>query len=106
VRYVSDWIAVMYLGEVVEYGPAEQVFQDPAHPYTRALLDAVPMLDPEAEAEREIRVISGELPSPMNIPPGCAFASRCPKVTPFCRDEKPKLVQRRPLRTEACHHAG
>jgi peptide/nickel transport system ATP-binding protein len=106
VRYVSDWIAVMYLGEVVEYGPAEQVFQTPAHPYTRALLDAVPVLDPEAEAEREIRVISGELPSPMNIPPGCAFASRCPKVTPLCRDEKPALVQRRPLRQEACHHAG
>ncbi len=106
VRYVSDWIAVMYLGEVVEYGPAEQVFQDPAHPYTRALLDAVPVLDPEVEAGREIRVISGELPSPMNIPPGCAFASRCPKVTPTCREEKPILVQRRPQRSEACHHAG
>jgi peptide/nickel transport system ATP-binding protein len=106
VRYVSDWIAVMYLGEVVEYGPAEEVFSDPAHPYTRALLDAVPVLDPEAEAEREIRVISGELPSPLNLPKGCAFASRCPKVTDLCRQEKPVLAQRRERRTEACHHAG
>ncbi len=106
VRYVSDWIAVMYLGEVVEYGPAEEVFTAPAHPYTRALLDAVPVLDPDAEAGREIRVISGELPSPLNLPPGCAFASRCPKATALCREEKPVLAQRRPQRSEACHHAG
>jgi peptide/nickel transport system ATP-binding protein len=96
----------MYLGEVVEYGPAEEVFRDPRHPYTRALLDAVPVLDPEAEAHREIKVISGELPSPLNIPPGCAFASRCPRVTALCREEKPSLAQRVPQRSEACHHAG
>jgi peptide/nickel transport system ATP-binding protein len=105
VRHVSDWIAVMYVGEIVEYGPAEEVFAHPAHPYTRALLDAVPLLDPEAEALREIRVISGELPSPLNLPPGCAFASRCPDVSDLCRREKPALAKRRPQRLEACHHA-
>ena len=106
VRYVSDWIAVMYLGEVVEYGPAEEVFRAPRHPYTQALLDAVPVLDPETEAGREIKVITGELPSPLNIPQGCAFASRCPRATALCRQDKPELVQRVEQRTEACHHAG
>ena len=106
VRYISDWIAVMYLGEVVEYGPAEQVFDDPAHPYTRALLDAVPGARSGIEAEREIKVISGELPSPLNIPPGCAFASRCPKVTDLCREEKPALAPLSPKRDAACHFAG
>ncbi|MEJ1158420.1 ABC transporter ATP-binding protein [Prosthecomicrobium sp. N25] len=106
VRYISDWIAVMYLGEVVEYGPAEAVFSAPAHPYTRALLDAVPVLDPEAEADRTIQVIAGELPSPLAIPPGCAFASRCPKATALCRTDKPVLKSRAGDRLEACHHAG
>jgi peptide/nickel transport system ATP-binding protein len=106
VRYISDWIAVMYLGEIVEYGPAEEVFSAPRHPYTRALLDAVPVIDPDVEAGREIRVITGELPSPLNLPPGCAFASRCPKVTALCRTDKPQLIERIPLRQEACHHAG
>jgi len=77
VRYVSDRIAVMYLGEVVEYGPAELVFDDPAHPYTRALLDAIPTADPALEANRSLNLISGELPSPLNLPSGCAFGSRC-----------------------------
>jgi peptide/nickel transport system ATP-binding protein len=106
VRYVSDWIAVMYLGEVVEYGRAEEVFRAPAHPYTRALLDAVPVPDPVIEADRTVEIIAGELPSPLNIPAGCAFASRCPKVTDLCRETKPVLVERANRRKEACHHAG
>ena len=106
VRYISDRIAVMYLGEVVEYGPAEEVFTRPAHPYTRALLDAIPVPDPAIEAKRAINIISGELPSPLNIPAGCAFASRCPKVTDLCRDEKPALVAYSHKRDAACHFAG
>lgn len=106
VRYISDWIAVMYLGLVVEHGPAEQVFRNPRHPYTRALLDAVPMLDPAAEAERSITVIKGELPSPLDIPKGCGFASRCPKVSDLCRETRPALEERVTDRMEACHHAG
>ena len=104
VRYISDWVAVMYLGEVVEYGPAEEVFRAPAHPYTRALLDAAPVLDPEAEAGREVQIIKGELPSPLDIPPGCGFASRCPKATDLCRTTKPRPSQPRAARWEACHH--
>ncbi len=106
VRYISDWIAVMYLGLVVEYGPAEEVFRAPRHPYTRALLDAVPTLDPAAEAQRSITVVKGELPSPLDIPKGCGFASRCPKATELCREAKPALERRVADRLEACHHAG
>ncbi len=103
VRYISDRIAVMYLGEVVEYGPAEDVFLNPAHPYTRALIDAIPTPDPAVEANRAINIISGELPSPLNIPPGCAFASRCFKATARCREEKPILAAYSQKRDAACH---
>ncbi len=103
VRYISDRIAVMYLGEVVEYGPAEDVFRSPAHPYTRALIDAIPTPDPAIEAKRSIKIISGELPSPLNIPTGCSFASRCFKVTDRCREEKPVLVAHSQKRDAACH---
>ena len=103
VRYISDRIAVMYLGEIVEYGPAEDVFLSPAHPYTRALIDAIPTPDPAIEAQRSINIISGELPSPLNIPTGCAFASRCFKVADRCREEKPMLVAHSQKRGAACH---
>ena len=103
VRYISDRIAVMYLGEIVEYGPAEEVFLTPAHPYTRALLDAIPTPDPAIEAGRTLHIISGELPSPLDIPPGCAFASRCPKATQICREEKPALSAYTQKREAACH---
>ena len=105
VRYISDRIAVMYLGEVVEYGPAEDVFGAPAHPYTRALLDAIPVPDPAIESQRRIEVVSGELPSPLNLPPGCAFASRCPKVAAICRSQKPVLRAHSGVREAACHFA-
>jgi peptide/nickel transport system ATP-binding protein len=104
VRYISDRIAVMYLGEVVEYGPAEQVFDRPKHPYTRALLDAIPVADPLLEANRKINLISGELPSPLNLPAGCAFASRCPRVTPKCREEKPTMPRFSQQQQAACHY--
>lgn len=103
VRYVSDYIAVMYLGEVVEYGDADSVFDRPAHPYTRALLDAIPMPDPVLEANRKIELLSGDLPSPMKVPTGCSFASRCPKATGKCTEEKPKLVNVSLNNQVACH---
>ena len=106
VRYISDRIAVMYLGEVVEYGPAEEVFGSPAHPYTRALLDAIPVPDPSIESQRRIEIVSGELPSPLNLPKGCAFASRCPKVAQICHVEKPLLRAHSSVRESACHFSG
>ena len=106
VRYISDRIAVMYLGEVVEYGPAELVFNNPAHPYTRGLIDAVPIPDPEREAKRGTHLFEGELPSPLDEITGCSFAARCPMAKQRCRDEKPMLKQHQKSREAACHYAG
>ncbi len=103
VRHVADRVAVMYLGRIVETGSAERVFQAPQHPYTQALLAAVPVPDP---ARRTARVLAtGEPPSPMNPPPGCRFHPRCPHAVPRCRSEVPAL---RPIagRETACHVAG
>ena len=105
VRYISDRIAVMYLGEVVEYGAAEEVFADPRHPYTRALIDAVPVPDPAIESRRTSAPLQGELPSPLNLPKGCAFASRCPMANDRCRAEKPALPDHDLSRQVACHYA-
>ncbi|QYO78801.1 ABC transporter ATP-binding protein [Devosia salina] len=104
VSYISDKIAVMYLGEVVEYGPADEVFRNPLHPYTQALIAAVPLPDPVAEEARIKKPLSGELPSPLDLPPGCAFASRCPRATEFCRAEKPVLQAYSGSREAACHY--
>jgi peptide/nickel transport system ATP-binding protein len=104
VRYISDRIAVMYLGEVVEYGAAEEVFADPRHPYTKALIDAVPVPDPAVESRRSTAPLQGELPSPLNLPKGCAFASRCPIATDRCRVEKPTLPSHQLTRQVACHY--
>lgn len=106
VRYIADRIAVMYLGEVVEYGPADAVFDQPRHPYTKALIEAVPLPDPVTEAARSPKLLQGELPSPLDIPDGCAFASRCPIATDRCRTEKPVLRQPMKTREAACHYAN
>ncbi len=81
IRHVSDRVAVMYLGELVEVGPAEQIFEDPKHPYTQALLESVPRAS-TAEQERDIRTLKGDVPSPRNPPSGCRFRTRCPQVIP------------------------
>ena len=91
VRHVSNKVVVMYLGKIVESGPASELFSRPAHPYTQALLAAAPLPDPRAERQRERIVLSGELPSPMNLPTGCPFHTRCPIAIDVCRHVAPVL---------------
>ena len=88
VRHISTHVAVMYLGRVVEYAPTEELFSNPAHPYTRALLSAVPLPDPDARAQRI--VLKGELPSPIAVPSGCPFHTRCYAVQERCSSEVPQ----------------
>ncbi len=105
VRHLTERVAVMYLGEVVEEGPTAEIFAAPRHPYTRALLSAVPRLDPDA-APRPAP-LSGEVPSPLAPPPGCAFHTRCPVVQPpRCLEEAPALALRGGAWPVACHFAG
>lgn len=90
IRHVSDRIAVMYLGRIVEIGPTEEIMQSPKHPYTQALLSAIPRIGVERVART---VLTGELPDPANPPKGCAFNTRCPRVTDICRTKQPKLAR-------------
>ncbi|MDD4796501.1 MAG: ATP-binding cassette domain-containing protein, partial [Eubacteriales bacterium] len=92
VKYISDRVAVMYLGYVVEISPSARLYTDPLHPYTKALLSAIPMPDPELERKKQRIMLAGDVPSPIDLPPGCVFASRCPYVTDACRKEMPRLV--------------
>ena len=104
VRYISDRMAVMYLGALVEIGPARDVYFSPKHPYTQVLTASNPEPDPELEKKRASTTIQGEIPSPVNVPTGCRFAGRCPEVMPVCREVTPQLI---PLvdkdRLVACH---
>jgi peptide/nickel transport system ATP-binding protein len=101
VHYLADRVLVMYLGIVVESGPVEVLFRAPRHPYTRALLSAVPSLDP---ARRTLRPpLSGDPPNPLNPPSGCRFRDRCPQVQPRCADETPRLRETTPGHWAACH---
>jgi oligopeptide/dipeptide ABC transporter ATP-binding protein len=92
VRYVSDRMAVMYLGALVEIGPANKVFFEPKHPYTEVLVASNPEPDPIRERERASTTITGEIPSPVNVGAGCRFASRCPKVMDVCRETTPEFI--------------
>ncbi|MEZ5488788.1 MAG: ABC transporter ATP-binding protein [Gammaproteobacteria bacterium] len=104
VRYVSDRMAVMYLGSMVELGPADQVYFQPRHPYTEILVSSNPEPDPRIERQRQSTAISGEIPSPVNVPAGCRFANRCPKVMEICRRETPQLLPLKEVdRQVACH---
>jgi oligopeptide transport system ATP-binding protein len=93
VRYVSDRMAVMYLGTVVECGPSDEVFFNPQHPYTKLLIESNPEPDPKAERARQHASIKGEITSPINMGPGCRFADRCPSATARCSVEDPKTTQ-------------
>ncbi|MFI9786754.1 ABC transporter ATP-binding protein [Kitasatospora sp. NPDC051984] len=103
VKHLSHRVAVMYLGRIVELGDKADVYERPAHPYTKALLSAVPLPDPVAERTRERIVLLGDPPSPASPPPGCTFHPRCPKAQAICRTEAPVLTHDTPTRQVACH---
>lgn len=103
VRYVSDRMAVMYLGSLVELGPSDEVFFEPLHPYTKVLVHSNPEPDPILERTRPHQSIEGEIPSPINVKPGCRFASRCPKVMEQCHHNTPEWKEIKTHHFVACH---
>jgi len=102
VRHLCQRVAVMYLGHVVELAQCDELFDNPLHPYTRALLAAVPVPDPTVEANRAFQPVQGEVPSPINPPPGCVFHPRCPLAVEECRRTRPELRELRPAHWVAC----
>ena len=105
VKYISDRIAVMYLGNIVELATSDELYDNTLHPYSQALLSAVPIPDPDKEAQKNRQILSGDVPSPINTPKGCPFAGRCPKATDICRQEKPALEMKQG-HLVACHHVA
>ncbi|MBM4441741.1 MAG: dipeptide ABC transporter ATP-binding protein [Candidatus Rokubacteria bacterium] len=106
VRHISDRVAVMYLGKIAEMADRKSIYDAPRHPYTKALLSAVPIPDPELEIQRERIVLGGEVPSPLNPPSGCVFHPRCPIAIERCRTDVPLLTDLTPGHSAACHLAS
>ena len=105
VKAISDRIAVMYLGSIVELAPAGALYSDHRHPYTQALLSAIPIPDPDVEAARRRVILGGDIPSPINLGQGCPFAGRCPQARPICREQRPELKEVATGHLAACHFA-
>lgn len=106
VRHIADRVAVMYLGKIMELAEVNTLYDAPMHPYTQALLSAVPVPDPEFESTRLRIILEGDIPSPANPPPGCPFNTRCPRAEQICVDEAPEYRESEPGRWVACHFAG
>jgi len=104
VRHVSDRIAVMYLGKIMEVAPGETLYEKPIHPYTSALLGAIPIPDPEENRARERPIVSGEPPNPIRPPSGCRFHTRCPRATDICKRVEPQVTAYADGHLAACHH--
>lgn len=107
VKHISDWIVVMYLGKVMEIASAKDLYDRPLHPYTKSLMSAIPIPDPDIEIERRAmrRPLEGEIPSPVNPPAGCPFCTRCPFVTDECRSRAPALIEKEEGHYVACHRS-
>ena len=103
VNYMSDRVAVMYLGNIVELATSDELYENTLHPYSQALLSAVPIPDPDKEAQKQRQILAGDVPSPINTPKGCPFAGRCPRATDICRQEKP-VLELKQGHLVSCHH--